>query len=121
MPTVHVRALELPIHLGWPDYERAATQLVRVDLEITFTEVPAACRTDELGDSVDYSKLAEVLRVVAAARPYRMLEHFTAVALKALRDKVDPAIGLRLVVTKFPTIDGLTGGVSFTLDDPAVP
>jgi 7,8-dihydroneopterin aldolase/epimerase/oxygenase len=121
MPTIHLRRLELPIHLGWPDDERAATQVVWVDLEIRFTEAPAAVRTDELSDSLDYGLLAEALRSVAAARPYRLLEHFSAVALAAVRERVSPAIGLRLVVTKFPSIEGLAGGVSFTLDDPPVP
>jgi dihydroneopterin aldolase len=119
MPFLRVQSLELPIHLGWPDDERKATQLIRIDLEITFSTPPEACRTDQLSDSVDYGSLAEVLRATAAARPYRLLEHFAATALEAVRARVDRSIGLALVVTKYPAIEGLAGGVSFTVEDRA--
>ncbi len=119
MPFLRVQALELPIHLGCADDERAATQLIRIDLELSFSAAPAACRTDQLADSVDYGSLAEMLRATAAARPYRMLEHFAAIALGAVRERVDRSIGLAIVVTKYPPIEGLAGGVSFTIEDPA--
>jgi len=119
MPLLRVQALEVPIHLGCLEDERAATQLIRIDLEIAFPTPPEACRTDELADSVDYGELAEVLRVTAAARPYKMLEHFAATALGAVRERVDRSIGVAIVVTKYPAIEGLAGGVSFTIEDPA--
>jgi dihydroneopterin aldolase len=119
MPFLRVQALEVPVHLGCLDDERAATQLIRIDVEISFPTAPEACRTDQLADSVNYDTIAAVLRATAADRPYRMLEHFAAVVLGAVRQRVDRSIGLAIVVTKYPAIEGLTGGVSFTIEDPA--
>jgi dihydroneopterin aldolase len=115
---IRLGELELPVHLGWPEAERRAVQLIRLRLDLVFAEPPAACLTDDLSDAVDYARLAEILRGVAAGRAFRLLEHFTHEALRAVRAEVPDAVRLVLRVTKFPAIEGLVGGASFTLEDP---
>ena len=119
IPILRLRRLELPIHLGWSDEERSASQIIEIDLDIGFPSPPRACVTDDLTDGVDYSHLVEVLRDLAARRSYALLEHFTQEAIGALRKAVAPSISLKLTVTKFPALEGLRGGASFTLEDPA--
>jgi dihydroneopterin aldolase len=119
MSFIRLDDLELSVHLGWPEAERRAVQLVRLRLDLEFPEPPLACRTDDLADSVDYAHLAEALRTFAASREFRLLEHFTHEALRVVRAEVPAAVRLVLRVTKFPAIEGLLGGASFTLEDPS--
>ena len=117
MPILRLHRLELPIHLGWSDEERRASQIVEIDLDIAFPDLPRSCITDDLADGIDYAQLVSLLRDLAARRPYALLEHFTHEAMSALRKAVPPSVSLTLRVTKFPALEGLRGGASFTLAD----
>ena len=108
--------LELPVHLGWTDQERAALQTVVVGIGLAFPSPPRAGATDDLGDTIDYAALAERLRREAAERPYRLLEHLGAVLFRAAADSVGGRAAIRISVTKHPPVEGLHGGATFTID-----
>ena len=109
--------LDLPVHLGVTAEERAAAQTVRVAIELAFMNPPEATTTDRLADTVDYASLSARLRATAAGQPFHLIERLAAVLLaEAVAATSARPVTVRLTVTKFPPVDGLTGGASFTLD-----
>ncbi len=108
--------LEIWVRLGCTRAERADPQAVRVGFEATTPGLPDACRSDALGDTTCYGKLAELFTARAAEREYRTLEHlafelFAVAAPELAKDAV-----LMLEVTKLrPPVAGLRGGVRFQL------
>ena len=78
-----LRGLDLPVRIGVPDAERAGWQNLSADLELELGPGFETLR-DELGDTLDYQRVAEEVRALAAARPRRLLETLAAEIVAAL-------------------------------------
>lgn len=74
------------VHLGCLPQERYHPQEVRFGLEVRFLQPPKAISSDELTDSVCYTRLAETINTVATNKEYKMIEHLANEVLKNLRD-----------------------------------
>ena len=78
-----IRGLELPVHLGVSDAERAAPQVVMADVIIEmrrgFDAMP-----DALEGTMDYETLANQIKALAASRPRRLLETLAAEIVAAV-------------------------------------
>ena len=72
--TLEVPAIRLEVRLGCEAAERALPQAVDIELRIRFADLPAACWTDELADTVCYAELAALLREHCAQREFRLIE-----------------------------------------------
>jgi FolB domain-containing protein len=108
-----LHALELNVFLGWPDAENAQQQLVSVDIEITFSEPPAACFSDDLRDTFSYDTLIEAIIAKTATKKYRLLEHLSYALHQLIQLQVPPTALVDVAVKKFPAIPALKGGASF--------
>ena len=118
MSVLEFRAARLAVRLGCTDEERAHPQDVDLDLALRFPELPAACETDALKDTVCYATLIEVARAECEGREFRLLERLGSDLLVRLRREVPVDAELWLRVTKlYPPVPGLGGGVSFALGD----
>lgn len=78
-----IRGIELPVHLGVPDVERASRQTITADVEIELRPRFDGMR-DELEDTVDYDALTREIRALAAARPRKLLETLAADIIRLL-------------------------------------
>jgi len=114
---ISLSALRLPVLIGWEAAERQAPQMVRFDLEITLAAEPAAGVTDDLAGTVDYGRLAEVIRGVATTTRFRLLERLALVTRDELRALMPPGAQFTLRVTKEqPPIANLEGGATVTIN-----
>ncbi|HMM53650.1 MAG TPA: dihydroneopterin aldolase [Candidatus Desulfobacillus sp.] len=104
-----VRQLRLEARIGCYDWEKASPQPLRLDLEF---EAPSllACRTDRLGDTVDYAAVVERLRELALARHFELVEAL-AEAMALLVEREFGAPWLRLSLTKLAPIPGAEVGM----------
>jgi dihydroneopterin aldolase len=68
-----IRGMELPVHLGVPEAERAAWQTVDADLTLEL-QPSFDAMGDQLADTLDYAAVAEEIRTLAAAHPRQLLE-----------------------------------------------
>jgi dihydroneopterin aldolase len=72
-----IEGLELAVHIGVPDEERAAAQVLRADIEMR-----PGMRFEEMGDeiakTIDYDAAARRMRALAAERPRRLIETLAA-------------------------------------------
>ena len=116
------RRARLAVRLGCFDEERAAPQPVDLDVAIAFATPPAACASDRLDDTVCYADLIELARQEVAGREFRLVEHLAHELFARLRPLVPADARLWLRVIKLaPPVEGLAGGVSFSLGEFAGP
>lgn len=109
-----INGFELPVHLGWPDAERQQAQIIRIDLQIQFASPPKACVTDQLQDTFCYDKLLNHLHEKIDTREFRLIEHLAAEIHSLLQPLLPSEAKLTVNLLKFPSINGLTGGVTFS-------
>lgn len=114
--TLSLRGLEVDVHLGCTEPERARPQRISISLAIRFERAPRACESDELSETVCMATLAEALGAVCRAREFALLEHLTQ-ELHARALTLVPCDGeCELEVIKLtPPIANLTGGFAFSL------
>lgn len=107
--------LELSIHLGWPDEERVDRQLIWLDLQLRFTQKPAACDNDELNNTVCYDQLASTITQQCQAKTYKLIEHL-AQDIYAIAKSYTQA-DCALTVKKQAPINNLKGNAIFRISD----
>jgi dihydroneopterin aldolase len=90
MDQLKIAGLELWAKVGCSEEERSFAR--PVDMDVTL-ELPLAeaGKTDDLSRTVDYAAVAEEVRRVAAAKPYRLLEALAEAAADAVRWRFKPA------------------------------
>jgi dihydroneopterin aldolase len=73
MNRIVLRRLAMEARIGVYAWEKQAPQPIVVDLEFDLPH-DAACFTDDLDDTVDYSAIVERLRTLALTQPHRLVE-----------------------------------------------
>jgi dihydroneopterin aldolase len=63
---ITLNTLELSVHLGWPDAERAVPQIVHLDVRLSFPAPPVGCMTDDLSDTHCYDTLISQIHFVCS-------------------------------------------------------
>jgi len=71
--TIHIRGLDLPVHIGVPDEERDGLQVLSADIALTVSR-PFEDAQDDLNRTVDYQAVANECRALAMERPHKLLE-----------------------------------------------
>lgn len=70
-------ALQLHCHIGVPDEERAAPQLLHADVVI-HSRTPFEAMQDDIARTIDYAAVAARLEQIAAEKPRRLIETLAA-------------------------------------------
>lgn len=118
--TLRMHRLELDVRLGCEAEERARPQKVELDVTLRFAAAPGACRSDRLDETVCYAKLAAIAQALVVHREFRLVEHLGQEILGGFRGHVAQDVRIDLTVRKVaPPVDGLHGGVSFTIEEGA--
>jgi len=113
--TLNVRGVQLFVHLGFSEAERANKQEVLADINFYFTEEPKAIKSDLLKDTICYHTLILDLRAFLAEKHFAMLEKLSSDIFEFLSQKLDINAKLHLSITKTqPPVDGLLGGVKYS-------
>lgn len=108
--------LELSVHIGCEPEERAAAQRMEVSITVRSGELPAACASDRLADTLPLEVVAERLRSIAESGSFALLEHLAQRLHDGLAQLCPPGAIIDLRVTKLaPPIAGLRGGMTFRL------
>lgn len=118
-PICHLRinALELSIHLGWEKEERETPQTIFLDIDIHYPEAPIACQSDKLEDTVCYAKLVDTIRKKIGTRQFHLVEHLSSAIYRIIHPLLPQGTTLRVCILKYPRIDDLSGGVTFSYGD----
>ncbi|HXU64018.1 MAG TPA: dihydroneopterin aldolase [Polyangia bacterium] len=99
MLTIALAQLGFEGRHGATALERRHTRKFEVDIEIG-VEGTSAERTDRLADTVDYSKVAEVLVSIGTGEPHRLLESLARRMIDGLRDQFPNVGRVRIALRK---------------------
>lgn len=121
MDKVVIEGLVVLAHVGASEVERAATQRCRVDLELA-ADLRAAGEADDLALTVDYGRVIETIRDVAATAAPKLLETLAEKMAAALLERFGGSgpgacATLRLRLVKLdPPVDVAVGGVGVEVE-----
>lgn len=71
--TIEIRRLRVATHIGVPDEERSAAQILWISIRMT-PEQDFDGLADEISRTVDYHAVSLEIHALAAARPRRLIE-----------------------------------------------
>jgi dihydroneopterin aldolase len=107
MLTIALARIEFDGRHGATAVERRTTRKFEVDVELE-VDVAAAEKSDRLDDTVDYSRVAEVIVGIGVGEPHHLLESLARRMLDNLRARFPSVRTVRLALRKLnpPTCPG---------------
>ena len=106
------------VRLGCEAQERSIPQAVSFTVSFAFPDIPKACQTDNLEDTICYADACESIRKVAECKEYRLVEHLADEVFRSLRSLVNSKVKITLLTKKVnPPVEGLSGGAHFELTE----
>lgn len=102
-----IRNLAVPTVIGVYDFERNASQTLRLDITL-YTDISAAGRSDDLAHTLNYAAVAETTLAFGAQASYELLEAFAYQLCDTLFAQFATA-QIDLVIYKDGCIPGATG------------
>ena len=107
MLTIALSRIEFDGRHGATAVERRATRKFEVDVELE-VEARAAEQSDRLADTVDYSRVAEVIVAIGTGEPHHLLESLARRMVDNLAERFPAARRIRLALRKMnpPTCPG---------------
>lgn len=112
--------LQVQANIGWTDEERNTPQTLLVSVEIHYASLPLACTTDELSQTLCYHQLCNQIHEFTESISFRLIETFNHALYQFILALLPQETRLKLSVKKFPTIKGLSQGVSFILSEDTI-
>jgi dihydroneopterin aldolase len=118
MLTILLSRIEFDGRHGATAVERRASRKFEVDVEVD-VDVTAAERSDELADTIDYSKVAEVIVAIGVGEPHRLLESLARRMVDNVRGRFPTIKRVRLELRKLnpPTCPGHPAHSAVRLSD----
>ena len=118
MLTISLARLEFDGRHGATAVERRASRKFEVDVELD-VDASAAERTDKLADTIDYSKVAEIIVGIGTGEPHRMLESLARRMVDNVRGRYPAVKRVRLELRKLnpPTCPGHPAWSSVRITD----
>jgi len=105
--TIALERIEFDGRHGATAVERRTTRKFEVDVELD-VDAAVAERSDLLADTVDYSRVADVIVGIGAGEPHHLLESLARRMLDAVRERFPRVHRMRLELRKLnpPTCPG---------------
>ncbi len=97
--TAGLRGLRVNCVIGVYDHERTDPQPLDIDVELDY-EFAAAAASDQLGDAVDYDRVATTITTLAEQRGYQLLEALAEDAVSRLFEELPAVRAIRLEIRK---------------------
>ena len=107
MLTITLSRIEFDGRHGATAVERRSTRKFEVDVELD-AEVALAERNDQLADTVDYSRVAELIVGIGMGEPHHLLESLARRMVDGVRERFPAVRQVRLELRKLnpPTCPG---------------
>lgn len=107
MLTIALRRIGFEGRHGATAGERRSTRKFEVDVELD-VDVSAAERSDKLADTIDYSRVADLIVGIGVGEPHHLLESLARRMVDNVRGRFPAVQGVRLELRKLnpPTCPG---------------
>jgi dihydroneopterin aldolase len=106
--TLSLHDYQVKIRLGHTEEERSKPQPVLIDLILQFIELPKACDTDELQDTICYDTLTKQITEFCIDKSFALLEHFAKDLYDFVNNQIKNEINLSLRIKKPHPIENLS-------------
>ena len=118
MACIVLNRIEFDGRHGAPAAERSAVRKFEVDVELD-VEVRAAEESDRLADTVDYSRVAEIVIAIGTGEPHHLLESLARRMVDGVRARFPAVRRIRLELRKLnpPTCPGHPAYAAVRLSD----
>ena len=118
MLTIALARIEFDGRHGATAVERRASRKFEVDVELD-VEVSAAEHSDKLADTVDYSRVAEIIVGIGVGEPHHLLESLARRMVDNVRGRFPAVKRVRLELRKLnpPTCPGHPAWSSVKISD----
>lgn len=98
--------------------EQELTQEVSFSLAILKDELPRACFTDQLKDTICYYEICNEIKKIVLQKNFSTIEHLTWSVFSNLKETISPSNKINLKVKKVkPPIVELANGVEFQISE----
>lgn len=95
---VFIEGLRVMATIGVYEHEQLAPRELRLDLRLD-TDLERAARSDALGDTVDYDRIASAAHELAKSGRFQLVEHFAGRLIETLLAET-PAQAIEITVHK---------------------
>ncbi|MES2998121.1 MAG: dihydroneopterin aldolase [Pseudomonadota bacterium] len=107
-----LKDIGLDVKLGHPEEERSLPQRVFLQVKLQFVDLPLACTTDNLQDTICYASLSCDLQKFCDCRSFKLIESFAYQLYQFLKKKIaemtSEKINVFLCITKNPPLATLS-------------
>lgn len=108
--------IKISVHLGHEAGERQQAQAISLDIRFKFSQLPMACHSDELSDTICYRQLAEDLQQYCQSQSFKLIEHLAWRLFSYLKAQFSGMEALSLTVKKTLPLANIQHS-EFTLSD----
>jgi len=112
--------ISLDVKLGYLEEERSLPQRVLAQIKLQFMQVPLACTTDNLQDTLCYATLSCDLQKFCDSRSFKLIEALGYQLYQFLKKKITEMtsgkVNIFLCITKRPPLAHLSRS-SFVISD----
>ena len=112
---IQLDELEIQLHLGVSQEERAEIQSVLISLAFEFSSLPESTSSDLISGTVNYSSLSKLIKSEFNGSNIKTIEYMGFRAFNLVSEDIDQVGRLTLSIRKFPSISGLKRGALFEL------
>jgi dihydroneopterin aldolase len=88
MDSLTIRKLKLTCSIGVYDWEKEVPQDIFADIELPL-DISKSVKSDQLEDTLDYTRLVEIVKSVAAAQHYNLVETLVEKIAQAVLQEFD--------------------------------
>ncbi len=75
--SLSINDILVSVQLGVPPEERKTPQDVLISVEYEFLKIPDGVRTDDISNTLDYSKVSEAIESCIKNKSFQLLEHLS--------------------------------------------
>ena len=114
---MHLCSIEMSVNLGCSSEERAWPQIVKVTIVINFASPLQACKSDKITDTFCYDSFINELHNFTKNKEFNLIECLASEIYEFTKKRIILSEAVKISLTKYPPVKGLTGGVIFNYSD----
>lgn len=111
--SLEINGLVVRVKLGLTEEERAKPQNVDLDIIMNFDELPEACNSDYIEDTLCYANLAKIVKEFCVNKEFKLIENLSFSIYKLLKPYVKGS--LKVKICKKPPIKEIKGNCCFSI------
>lgn len=116
---LNIDSMQVAVHIGTTSEEQANSQIIELSLSIGFKDMPKACRSDHLNDTIAYDALCQHIKQCCTQKRFALIEAFAHALYTDIGQWLStqaPYERLWLCVRKRPPLSDV-GSTSFAIGD----